>query len=233
MNKKLYTNPHCFLSVIGPGGCGKTQLISRILLNQNIIFKPCFEKFLYFYKHFQTEYESHLLGCTREKVSIDFHQGLQWTAVDRSEAEKLKTLVAIGDLYQDACEDGTFLNLVVAGRHRNIHLMTLRHNIYQPAKNSKMIGLNVTQMILFKNPRDVEQIGVLNIQLGDRKILLEAYKRTTSKPFGHLLIDLDPQTHPKLEYSSNCSGDQPSVFYISSTLAKEIVNNESAQLLYS
>ena len=161
MNKKINTDPHCFLSVIGPGGCGKTQLVSRILLNQKIIFKPCFEKFLYFYKHFQTDYESLLLGCTREKISMEFHQGLQWTAVYKSEAEKLKTLVVVDDLYQDACEDETFLNLVVAGRHRNIHLMTLRHNIYQPAKNSKMIDLSVTQMILFKIPRDVEQIGVL------------------------------------------------------------------------
>ena len=57
--------------------------------------------------------------------------------------------------------------------------MTLRHNIYQPAKNSKTIDLNVTQMILFKSPRDFEQIGVLGRQLGDRKLLLEAYKRAT------------------------------------------------------
>ena len=156
MNKKINTNPHCFLLVFGQGGCGKTQLVSRILLNQKIIFKPCIEKILCFWKHFQHEYESLLLGCTRQKTSIEFYQGLQWTAVDRSEPEKLKTLVVIDGLYQDACEDETFLNMVVAGRHRNIHLMTLRHNIYQPAKNSKIIDLNVTQVILFKNPRDVE-----------------------------------------------------------------------------
>ena len=153
MNKKINANL-CFLSVIGPGGCGKTQLVSRILLNQKIMFKPCFEKILYFYKHFQTEYESLLLGCTRPKVSIEFHQGLQWTAVDRIEAEKLKTLVVIDDLYQVACEDERFLNLVVAGRHRNIHLMTLRHNIYQPAKKSKTIDLNVTEIVFFENLGD-------------------------------------------------------------------------------
>ena len=123
MNKKIDTNPHCFLSVVGPGGCGKTQLVSRTLLNQKIIFKPCFETILY-YKHFQTDYEPVLLGCTRGKISIEFHQGLQWTAVDKSEAEKLRTLVLIDDLYQDVCEDESFLNLVVAGRQRNIHLMT-------------------------------------------------------------------------------------------------------------
>ena len=173
------------------------------------------------------------MRCTREKFSIEFHQGLQWTAVDKSEAEKPKTLVVIDDLYQDACEDETFLNLVVAGRHRNIHLMTLRHNIYQPAKDSKMTHLNVTQMIIFKSPRDVEQFGVLGRRICDRKLLLEAYKRATSKPIVRLLIDLDPQTDPKLKYCSNCSGDQPNVFYISTTLTKEIVKNECAQLSYS
>ena len=129
--------------------------------------------------------------------------------------------MVIDDLYQDAWEDETFLNLIVAGRHRNIHLRTLRHNIYQRAKNLKTIDLKVTQMILFKNPRDVEQIGVLGRQLGDRELLVAANKRATLKRFGNLLIDLDPETDPKLKYCSNCSGDQPSVFYISTTLAKE------------
>ena len=111
--------------------------------------------------------------------------------------------------------------------------MTLRHNIYQPAKNSKTIDLNVTQMILFKSPRVVEQTRVLGRQLGDRKLILEAYKRATRKPFGHLLIDLDPQTDQKLKYCSNCSGSQPSVLYISTTQTKEILNDESTRLLNS
>ena len=115
----------------------------------------------------------------KSKNSIEFHQGLQWTVVGRNESENLKTLVVIDDFYQDACKVGTFPDLVVAGRHRNIHLMTLRHNIYQPAKKSETIYLNVTQMIFFKSPRDVEQIVVLGRQLGDRKFLLEAYERAT------------------------------------------------------
>ena len=210
--KKINTDPHSFISIIAPAGCGKTILVAQIILNQKIIFRPCFEKILYFHTQFQFDCESPLLGCTQEKLPIEFHQGFQWIAVDRSDAEKLRTLVVIDDLYQDACEDGMFLNLVVAERHRNIHLMTLRHNIYQPTKNSKTIDLKVTQMILFKSPRDVEQIGVLGRQLGDTKILLEAYKRSTREPFGHLLIDLEPETDQKLEHCSNCSSSPPSVF---------------------
>ena len=173
------------------------------------------------------------MGCTREKISIEIHQGLEWAAVDESGTAKWRTLVVINDLYQDACEDATFLNLVVAGRDRNIHLVTLRHNLYQPAKKLKTIDFNVTQMIHFKNSRDVEQIGVLGRQLGDRKFLLEAYKRATHNQFGHLLIDLDPQTDPKVKYCSNCTGPQPTVFFISTKLTTKIVNDESTRLLYT
>ena len=111
--------------------------------------------------------------------------------------------------------------------------MTLRHNLYQQAKHSETINLNVTQMIFFKIPRDVEQIGLLGRQLGDRKLLLEAYKRATHKQFGHLLIDFDPQIDPKLKFCSNCTGSQPAVFYISTNLTKEIVNDESTRILYT
>ena len=226
MNKKSYTNPDCFISIVGPGGCGKFHLVSQIILNQKNVFQPSFEKILYLYKHLQPQYESLLLGSTREKISIEFHQGLEWAAVDKSEAAKWRTLVVIDDFYQDAWEDATFLNLVVAGRHRNINLMTLRHNLYQTAKDSKTIDLNVTQMILFKSPRDFEQIGVLGRHLGDRKLLLEAYKRATHKQFGHLLIDWEPQTDPKLKYCSNCTGSEPTVFYIFTNLTNEIVSAE-------
>ena len=83
----------------------------------------------------------------------------------------------IDDLYQQACEDEYSLNLVIAGRHRNIHLIALKHNLFQQSKHSKTIELNVTQMILFKSPRDLEQIGVLGRQMGDRQLLIDTYKR--------------------------------------------------------
>ena len=98
MNKKSNIDSHCFISIIGPGGCGKTKRGTQLIANQKIIFGPCFKKILYFYKHFQSDYESPLLGCTQEKPPIEFHQVLQWAAVDRSEAGKLRTLVVNDDL---------------------------------------------------------------------------------------------------------------------------------------
>ena len=233
MNKRIRTDPHCFVSIVGPCGSGKTQLVSKMLANQNQVFKPSFDKILYLYNHYQQSFDDLLVNCLSAKNTIEFRQGLDWSAFEQCEAQKLRTLLVIDDLYQQASEDDYFLNLVIAGRHRNIHLMTLKHNLFQQSKHSKTIELNVTQMILFKSPRDQEQIGVLGRQMGDRQLLIEAYKRATQEPFGHLLVDFDPHTDPKLKFASNCSGSEPSKIFLASAKMTETITNEPTRTLYS
>ena len=209
MNKRIRTDPHCFISIAGPCGSGKTQLVSNMLKNQSKIFQPCFDEIVYLYNHYQKHYDTLLVNCVSQKHSIEFHQGLNWSEVERCEARKLRTLVVIDDLYQQACEDEYFINLVIAGRHRNIYFIALKHNLFQQSKHSKTIKLNVTQMISFKSPSDLEQIGVLGRQMGDRQLLIDAYKKATQAPFGHLMIDFDSHTDAELNLCSNCSGTGP------------------------
>ena len=232
MNKRIRTHPHCFISIVGPCGSGKTQLVSNMLKNQSKVSQPCFDKIVYLYNHYQKHFDTLLVNCVSQKHSIEFHQGLNWSAVEKCEARKLRTLVVIDDLYQQACEDEYFLNLVIAGRHRNIHLIALKHNLFQQSKHSKTIELKFTQMILFKSPRDLEQIGVLGRQMGDRQLLIDAYKKATQAPFGHLMIDFDSHTDAKLKFCSNCSGTGPSVFFVSSSNTRENLTNESTRALY-
>ena len=112
---------------------------------------------------------------------------MEWNAVERSEALKQRTLV-IENLYDEAAQSKELLYLVIAGRHKKVHLMVLRHNLFQQCKHSKTINLNVTQMILFNSPRDLEQIGNLGRQLGERSTLLKAYERAMQEPIGHLMM---------------------------------------------
>ena len=130
-----------------------------------------------------------------------------------------------------ANEDEYFLNLEIAGWHRNIQLIALKHNLFQQAKHSKTIELNVTQMILFRSPRDLEQISVLGRQMGDRQLLIDAYKKATQAPFGHLMIDFDSHRDAKLKFC-NCSGTGPSVLFVSLSNTRENLTNESTRALY-
>ena len=139
MNKRIDTEPHCFISIVGPGGCGKTQLVAEMLVNQNKVFKPPFDKFLYFYNHFQPKYESLSIRMMGEKNSIEFYHRLNWSAVDKYDAQKLRTMVVIDYFYQQARQGEKVLELVVSGRHRNVHLITMKHNLYQQPKTLKQL----------------------------------------------------------------------------------------------
>ena len=105
--------------------------------------------------------------------------------------------------------------------------------VTQRTKNSKTIDLNVTHIVLFNSPRDSEQFGVLGRQLEERHATMEAHKRATQKPFGHLMIDFDVRSSKSLRYSSNCSGDVPSIFYCSTDQLCLHLDNEFTKLLYN
>ena len=51
MNKVILTHERVFMSIVGPSGGGKTELLFRMLKGSTIY--PRFEKFHYFYKEFQ------------------------------------------------------------------------------------------------------------------------------------------------------------------------------------
>ena len=144
-----------------------------------------------------------------------------------------RILLVLDDLFEEAAKSKEILALAIAGRHRNIHLVVLRHNLFQQTKSSETIDLNVMQIILFNSPRGSEQIGILGGQLGERHLTMEAYKRATRKPFGHFMIDLDVRNSKTLRYSSQCSGDEPSLFYCSTDQLYLKLCNEFTRFLYS
>ena len=175
MNKIISTDPHCFLTVIGPSGSGKTHLVAQLLRQHRQIFNPNFEQIVYFYNHFQPIYEELLLSLGQQKFHLC--QGGDWSFLDEVIASNKPTLLVFDDVYQNISDTKEFLDLAISGRHQNLHLLVLKHNLYQQSKRSKTIDLNVTQMLLLRNPRDNNQIDCLGRQLGCRELLLNFYKR--------------------------------------------------------
>ena len=95
-------------------------------------------------------------------------------------------------------------------------------------------GEKLSFIILFKSPRDVQQIGLIGRQLNNTQFLKESYELATKQPFGHLLIDLDPKTSDVLRYCSNIVPPGPSIFYLPS--AKAVITNltnETERTMYA
>ena len=212
-NKIISTDPHCFFTVIGPCGSGKTHLVAQLPRQHRQIFKPNFEQFVYFYNHFQPIYEELLLSLRQPKFHLC--QGVDWSFLDKITASNKPNLFIFDDVYQNVSDTKEFLDLAISGRHQNLHLVVLKHNLYQQSKLSKTIDLNVTQILLLRNPRDNIQIDCLGRPLGCRELLQISYKRATQDQFGHLPIDLDPRLNENLRLSSNIIS-KPAVFYCNS-----------------
>ena len=98
----------------------------------------------------------------------------------------------------ESCEenynDKEIVKLATAGRHKNINIIYIKHNLYQQSKWSRTIDWNTTHIILFKSAQDIQQVEFLGKQLNLVKVLKHCYQLGTNEPFGHLLIDLDPKT---------------------------------------
>ena len=124
--------------------------------------------------------------------------------------------------------------LATAGRHRGIDVIYVKHNLFQQSRWSRTIDLNTSHIILFKSPRDVQQLDLLGRQLNVSKFLRNCYELATRDSFGHLLIDLDPRTSDCLRYCSNITPPGPTVFYLPLSEAETTpITNEKEKLIYS
>ena len=207
MKKIISTKDRLLMSVSGHSGSGKTGLIFQMLLKG--IFYPSYNKIFYFYLNDQPKYRSFV---SHNKFDIEF--------IKLSSFEFVNNLRDCMIVFEDTCEEifneKDFVKLATAGRHKNVHVIYVKHNLFQQSKQSRTIDLNTTQLILFKSPRDIDYLGR---QLNNAKFIRHAYQLATKENFGHFLIDLDPKTSECLRYSSNIVPPSPTIFYLPSSKA--------------
>ena len=225
MNKVILTNDRIFMAVVGPSGSGKTYLIFNMLQGRS--FYPAFPKIYYFYKEFQDTFTA----MQRKIPHIEF---IKYSGLDRT--KKFSDCLLI---YDDSCEeifnDKEFVKIATSGRHRKLHAIYVKYNLFQQSKWSRTIDLNTTHIVLFKSLRDIQQIEYLGKQLNWLQSLKDAYKLATAQPYGHLIIDLDPKASQGLRFSSQLIGPEPPIFYIPSeeAIITPITNKKGICLCWS
>ena len=222
MNKTIPASDRIFMAVVGPSGC-KTNLIFRIITGKT--FYPKFKNVIFLYHEMQPIYSQvgkHLNIVFKKFTNLEFLQNTE------------NCLLIFDDSCEEIFNDKAFVKLATAGRHKNINVIYVKHNLYQQRKWSRTIDLNTTHIILFKSPRDVQQVAFLGKQLNLTHFLKNFYEIATRETFGHLLIDLDPKTSDCLRFCSNITEPGPSVFYITSDKADIThISNEREKILYT
>ena len=215
------------MSMVGPAASGKSHLIFQMLRKGT--FVPAFDKIFYFYQYFQKLYAE----MQREVRNIEFIGSLDFDFIENLPNDGTNYLLIFDDSCDEISRSKQFEKIAIAGRHRKLNCIYIKHNLFHKSANGRDTELQNTHIVLFKSPRDVQQIDVLGKQLGLGNTLRKWYADATSTPYGHLMIDLSPKTNDLLRYSTDVTSF-PTKFYLPSSRSRVTqINDQKSGLLYS
>ena len=184
---------HEFTMVVaGPSKSGKTEFVKQLVQNTHWIAPPP-EKIVWCYREWQPAYES-----LQDKVTFirNIPQDDEQIVADLSTRHLL-----IFDMMGGKAIESIVDWFTRKAHHRNTSVIYITQNLFDRAVQHRTISLNAHYLVLFKNPRDKSQIGVLSRQL-QMPHLLPAYEDATRVPHEYLLVDLSPQTSDELRLRS-------------------------------
>ena len=186
-NAFVFRHPFTML-LAGPTSCGKTTWMKHLLQQAESMITPPPEKILWFYKRWQPAYTD-----LQETVPhIEFVQGIeQWNP------DGQPTLYIYDDLMKDTTKNVDVCEMYTEGSHHcNLSVICLLQNLYHHGKENRTINLNTQYIVLFKNPRDQQQVAHLARQMypNNSQSFLDAFRYATKEPYGYLLVDLKQDT---------------------------------------
>ena len=187
-----FKHPFCMM-VAGPSRSGKTYWVAKLLMTKDKRIHPTPDRIVYCYRHWQKLYNT----LRMSNPSIRWQQGLPNSVL----VEKLEdTIVVIDDLMEAGMSDPTLMSMFTEGsHHRNISVIFIVQNLLHQGRRSRSLNLNTQYLVLYKNPRDMQQIKTIAQQMypTDWRRFLAYFEAETSRPYGKVIIDLHPETEEK------------------------------------
>jgi len=146
--------------VSGPTGSGKTMWVREFLKHKAVMMDIVPEEVIWYYGSWQSVYEE-------LSETVTFCEGLPSSLEELGDDGKPR-LVILDDLMSETDDRVTKL-FTKGSHHRNVSVMYIVQNLFGAKKEHRTISLNTQYMVVFKNPRDVMQVGTLGRQMHGRK----------------------------------------------------------------
>ena len=206
----LLQHPFTML-VAGPTGSGKTMWVKNLLENVETMISPSPQRIIWCYGQWQPLYDAMQQSVHPQ---IEFVEGLPPDLESEDYLDvNVRNLIIIDDLMSEAAKDSRLCNLFTKGsHHRNLSVMCLVQNIFHHGKEMRNISLNTHYLVLFKTPRDKQQINILARQMfpTHTSYMMDQFERATQRPYGYLLVDLKPNTPEQQRLRTNVlPGEKP------------------------
>lgn len=196
----FYFRTPSLLYLSGASYSGKTEFILKLVQNHSRLFVPSVKRIIFVYAEFQ----ANLFERLKEAYpAIIFIQGLYELQTKVEFSISIPTLLVLDDIAHETGSSEYVLQLAVReSHHKGITVVYVQHNMYQQSKYSRTISLQSKYIILFKNPRDINQYKYLGNQIfgngSGGKTLVRVFKDASEgRSYPHLIIDLHPESNPK------------------------------------
>ena len=188
-NFKLFIN--------GPSRSGKTFFLKDFIQNMDIFCKSPPKIITLVYKVFQPIY----LDLNVDYLRMDC-DNLKEKLLELAHGDSM--LVIFDDLINSSSLP-TIANLfVVDGRHSNLSMIFLSQKLFIKNDYFRQISQNSDYYMLFKNPRNSQEIQTLSHQMTPgKKHLITYYKEATKNPFSYLFINLTQECKERVKYLSH------------------------------
>ena len=195
---------HPFTCIVA--GCtqsGKTVWVKSLWENAQKTISPTPQRIIWCYGQWQPSY----FDMMRTMPGIEFNQGIP---EDIDNADYLdvsqRNLIVLDDLMAQSGKDKRIADVFTKGsHHRNLSIIYIVQNIFHQGKEMRNISLNAHYIVLFKSPRDKQQISMLARQVNPGKVqeFMRSFEDATRRPHGYLMLDLKPTTHDQQRLKTN------------------------------
>ena len=195
---------HPFTCIVA--GCtqsGKTVWVKSLLENAQKTISPPPQRLIWCYGQWQPSY----FDMLRTMPGIEFNKGIP-DDIDNADYLDVsqRNLIVLDDLMAQSGKDKRIADLFTKGsHHRNLSIIYIIQNIFHQGKEMRNISLNAHYIVLFKSPRDKQQISMLARQINPGKVqeFMRSYEDATSRPHGYLMLDLKPTTSDQDRLKTN------------------------------
>ena len=186
--------------------------VKTLLENAQKTISPTPQRVVWCYGQWQPSY----FDMMRTMPGIEFNEGIP---EDIDEPDYLdvsqRNLIVLDDLMAQSGKDKRIADLFTRGsHHRNLSVIYIVQNIFHQGKEMRNISLNAHYIVLFKSPRDKQQVSMLARQVNPGKVqeFMAVYEEATSRPHGYLMLDLKPTTDDQQRRKTNVLPEEVSKF---------------------
>jgi len=207
------------VAVVGPTGCGKSQLVARILRDRKQTIRPTPDVIVYVYSIWQEELFQQIRDWCEPETPVTFVHGIEELQSKIEFSPGLCTALILDDQQQALLESKQFgvKLMTVDVHHKNIILFFICQSLFMHSKHNALVNRQASYVIMFRNKRsmyEAEMVGRQIMQLKSDEVHALYKEASKYRDRSYLVYDTNAETKEYRQLATSIlADDQPQIFF--------------------